>query len=276
MIRSSTLQGFNIPGAPQKLIVKMFADDTTIYLSEKDDYNILMHVLNKWCKGSRAKFNIEKTVVIPIGSEEYRAEVRETKKINANQIIPIEDDIDILMDNESTRILGGRTGNKMHADVPWAPVLEKIDKALAQWNRLNPTMDGRKIIIQWIIGGMTQFLTTVQGMPEQIEKRLEKRICTFLWNHDGVTRVNMKTLQTHKLNGGKGVLNIVARNEAIELMWVKTYLNLSGSRATWAHVADELINRRTNKTIEHLAKINIFLQGWSVPTSKGTELPEDL
>ncbi|KIY49980.1 hypothetical protein FISHEDRAFT_65076 [Fistulina hepatica ATCC 64428] len=204
MIRGSDLQGFNIPGAPKKLIVKMFADDTTIYLSEKDDYNALMHTLSKWCKASRAKFNIEKTVVIPIGSEEYRTDVRETKKINVNQIIPIEDNIDILMDNESTRILGGRVGNKVHADVPWTPVLEKIDNALKQWDRSNPTMDGRKIIIQWIIGGMTQFLTTVQGMPEQTEKRLEKRIRTFLWNHDGVTRVNMKTLQTHKLSGGKG------------------------------------------------------------------------
>ncbi|KIY51446.1 hypothetical protein FISHEDRAFT_5368, partial [Fistulina hepatica ATCC 64428] len=181
MIRRSRLRGFDIPGAPKKLIVKMFADDTTIYLSENDDYNVLIHLLNKWCEASRAKFNIEKTVVIPIGTEEYRIEVRETKKINVGQIIPIEDGIDILMDTESTRILGGRIGNKMHAGEPWTPVLEKIDKALAQWNRSNPTMDGRKIIIQWIIGGMSQFLTTVQGMPKQIEKRLEKRIRTFLW-----------------------------------------------------------------------------------------------
>ncbi|KIY47256.1 hypothetical protein FISHEDRAFT_59779 [Fistulina hepatica ATCC 64428] len=137
-------------------------------------------------------------------------------------------------------------------------------------------MDGRKITIQWIIGGMTQYLMTVQGIPASVEKKLEKRIRTFLWNHDGVTRISMRTLQMHKLKGGKGILDIAARNKAIDLMWAKAYLNLSSARATWAYVVDELINRQANKSIEYTSKHNIFLQSWTIPISKGTDLHEDL
>ncbi|KIY48914.1 hypothetical protein FISHEDRAFT_16943, partial [Fistulina hepatica ATCC 64428] len=72
MIRKSGLSGYEIPEAENKLIVKMFANDMTVYLSEKDDYNKLSHILAEWCAASRAKFNIEKTVIIPIGSPEYR------------------------------------------------------------------------------------------------------------------------------------------------------------------------------------------------------------
>ncbi|KIY46289.1 hypothetical protein FISHEDRAFT_60474 [Fistulina hepatica ATCC 64428] len=221
----------------------MFADDTTVYLSEKDDYNSLQHILAEWCAASRAKFNIEKTVIIPIGSPEYRTDVLTRRKINANQIIAIDNEIEILDDGETTRILGGRIGNGANEDALWTPILEKIDRALAQWNRANPTMDG---------------------------------IRTFLWNHDGVTRVSMKTLQMHKLSGGKGVLDIVVRNEAIDLMWAKAYLNLGNTRVTWAYVADELINRHTNKSVEHSARQNVFLQTWAIPTAKGMDLPEDL
>jgi hypothetical protein len=35
-------------------------------------------------------------------------------------------------------------------------------------------MDGRRKIIQMVIGGMTQYLTEVQGMPKNGEKLLQK------------------------------------------------------------------------------------------------------
>lgn len=42
--------------------------------------------------------------------------------------------------------------------------------------------------------------------------------------------------------GGLNLLNIKACNEAIELVWLRDYLNLSPSRQTWAIVTDILIN----------------------------------
>ena len=45
---------------------------------------------------------------------------------------------------------------------------------------------------------------------------------------------------THK-KGGKKVLNLEARNKAIQLTWLKSYLNLGSDRATWTYFADAII-----------------------------------
>ena len=45
---------------------------------------------------------------------------------------------------------------------------KQIDKILDQWERVHPTMEGRCLIVQAIVGGVTQYLTQVQGMPKVI------------------------------------------------------------------------------------------------------------
>lgn len=42
-------------------------------------------------------------------------------------------------------------------------------------------MEGRKLIIQMVVAGMSQYLTQVQGMPKQVEKALTKRVNRFMW-----------------------------------------------------------------------------------------------
>ena len=71
MLRDSTLKGLEIPGDTECLITTLFADDTTVYLSEEDKFDDLQQILQKWCHVSGAKFNVKKTVVIPAGTPEY-------------------------------------------------------------------------------------------------------------------------------------------------------------------------------------------------------------
>lgn len=61
MIRKSELKGFKCVGREYRVIVSLFADDTTVYLSEKDKYSDLDNILKLWCRASGAKFNISKT-----------------------------------------------------------------------------------------------------------------------------------------------------------------------------------------------------------------------
>ena len=75
---SPDLQGYNIPGVAHKIIVNMYADDTTVYLSKADSYAALLEILMKWCSASGAKFNIEKTEVIPTSTKTHRQRVLTT------------------------------------------------------------------------------------------------------------------------------------------------------------------------------------------------------
>jgi hypothetical protein len=76
MLRNSPkIQGYHIPGLNKRVIVNMFADDTTIYLSNKDKYKDLEEILNDWCTASGAKFNMEKTEILPIGSKTHQEHI---------------------------------------------------------------------------------------------------------------------------------------------------------------------------------------------------------
>jgi hypothetical protein len=76
---SPDLDGFNIPHATSKIIVNLYADDTTVYLSKNDKYSTLENILLTWCTASGAKFNLEKTEIIPIGPKPHRERVRRTR-----------------------------------------------------------------------------------------------------------------------------------------------------------------------------------------------------
>jgi hypothetical protein len=78
-IRNSSLEGFETPGHLGNLLVTLFADNTTIYLSKNDSFNELNIILEEWCLASGAKFNIDKTELLPIGPREHRDRIIETR-----------------------------------------------------------------------------------------------------------------------------------------------------------------------------------------------------
>ncbi|EIN10347.1 hypothetical protein PUNSTDRAFT_27499, partial [Punctularia strigosozonata HHB-11173 SS5] len=185
LIRDSQLAGMPIPGSMQRYIISLFADDTTVVLSKNDSFYDLTMILEIWCTASGAKFNVPKTAIIPLGPEEYRKSLIETRKLNGNEE-PIPPDIKIAADEEAIRLLGAWIGNKVDDATPWGTTIEKIESALVRWGRSNPTLEGRRLIIQMIIGGMTQYLTKVQSMPKHVEKLLSRRIQTFMWNGSSI------------------------------------------------------------------------------------------
>ncbi|KAJ3846659.1 hypothetical protein EV368DRAFT_52475 [Lentinula lateritia] len=127
-----------------------------------------------------------------------------------------------------------------------------------------------------IVGGMTQYLTKVQGMPKDVENRLIKRIKRFLWDEKQHVRINKEMVEAPIEEGGRQVLDLLARNEAIMVIWLQMYLDMSPERATWAYVVDALIAHHVPKTydnIDELSKINIFLQSWNTDVRK---LPSNL
>ena len=76
------LSGYRIPRLKEKLITSLFADDTSIYLSQNDKMDDLQSILDEWCHTSEAKFNKEKTKIIPIGTPAHCNQVITTRRLN--------------------------------------------------------------------------------------------------------------------------------------------------------------------------------------------------
>ncbi|KAG2054579.1 hypothetical protein BDR06DRAFT_883937 [Suillus hirtellus] len=179
MLCQSDLKGFKAPGMTYRIVVTMFSNNTTVYLTNKDNFETPNNILNRWCNASRAKFNKSKTEVIPIGTKEYCQNLLKTRKLNEHST-PILEDVNITQDKTATKILGAWVRNGTNEHNIWSPTLEKIDASLKRWEKCHPTVEGQKIIIQCTIGGMTQYLIVVQGMPKEIEKTLTNQARNFI------------------------------------------------------------------------------------------------
>lgn len=278
MRKSDKLRGYEIPGVEEKLIATLFADDTTVYLSEGDKFSDLEEILESWCKASGARFNVDKTEIIPCGTEEHRVRMLTERTHNPN-FPKLAENMRIAKEGEATRTLGGWVGNKVNEISVWSKTIDKINKNLTRWKKGHPTIKGKKHIIQMIIGGMTQYLTTVQGMPKEIERNLEKTLKDFIWD-DKRSAINLKTLTLPIEKGGHGILDIPIRNEAINLIWTKSYMTINENRPIWAFVADVLIQRSIPKTgkkhIDPRLAQNPFLQKWKPALHEKNRVTESL
>jgi hypothetical protein len=78
-------------------------------------------------------------------------------------------------------------------------------------------MMGRKIIVQAVVGGITQFLAMAQGMPPNVESALIKIIRKFMWGADSSPRLTLDVLQSPVENGGLYLLTYQQRSRSCGL-----------------------------------------------------------
>ncbi|KAF9491472.1 hypothetical protein BDN71DRAFT_1579677 [Pleurotus eryngii] len=148
---------------------------TVAYSTILCSFDILEDTLAEWCNGSRARFNITKTEIIPIGSTEYQNAVHHNRMIGPlSSKIP--QNIHIVQDKECIKILGAWIGNKVFTHTPWNKICKDIEDSLEHWGKSHPTIEGRRLIIQMTVAAKTQYLTSVQPMPDIITTRLEKLV----------------------------------------------------------------------------------------------------
>ena len=259
------IKGILIPGIEDAIKITLFADDTNLFLSKDDRLDYIQQTLDEWCRVSGARFNIEKTEVLPIGTETHRRTVAATRKINPLDNNPLPPRIRIASDGEAVRMLGAWIGNGTNDVTPWEPILDIIKSKLSRWEKAHLTLNGKRIVIQTIMGGHTQFLTKAQGMPSHIEEALTNIMSRFIWNQGIKPRIAMAVLRRPIHEGGLNILDINARNEAIEIVWLRAYLNFSPSRQKWATITDHVVLAAAPPQSIEKARDNPFLQTWKAP-----------
>ncbi|KAH7919028.1 hypothetical protein BV22DRAFT_1108212 [Leucogyrophana mollusca] len=164
------LNGYCIPGIQEKQIINLFADDTMIFMNARDRYEDLKQILNDWCQASGAKKD--------------------------NQ--PINNNMHIAPDGHPIRSLSAWIGNEIDNAATWEPTLTKVNNSLKRWEQGHPTLKGKHLIIQMIVGGITQYLTKAQGMPENVEQALEKAIREFIWDNAKQPPISLEYLFKEK------------------------------------------------------------------------------
>jgi hypothetical protein len=266
-IQNSSLEGLKIPKLHEKLKALMFADDTTVFLSNKDSYDTLMGIIDDWCEAAGAKFNENKTEIIPFGSLEYKSFVRRTRKTyeDAN---PIPDSIKINSDGELTRILGAWFGDNEPTQ-PWATVIDKTTMKLHEWKKSNPTIEGT-CLINWMENmSSSQFLTKAQGMPPYIMDRFEKISKELTWD-SLKARIKMDMMTLLVRLGGRRLPNIKTRNLAIDITDLQVFLDQENKRI-WTYLLEDNMRKAWDENLHMQAddpRIKPMIQAWPPAKSK--------
>ena len=141
--QSETIEGLNIPGLQENIKINLFADDPTLYLNKNDRLDLVETILDEWCEVSGAKFNLEKTEIIPFGTANHRANITEMRKINQEDKKTLDHQIKIVRDGEAVHSLGAWIGNKINDPMPWETILDIIREKLERWNRTHPMLYGK-------------------------------------------------------------------------------------------------------------------------------------
>ncbi|EJD36913.1 hypothetical protein AURDEDRAFT_73732 [Auricularia subglabra TFB-10046 SS5] len=253
MLRKSALRGYSIEGLREKLIATLYADDTTVYLNADDSFELLQTILDKWCLAAGARFNTKKTEIIPLGTAEFRTSLIESRQLKQGDAI-FPDGIRIARDGEATRILGTWPGNNVGTVNAWTVVIDRVRNTLSKWSRKNPTLAGKSILARVIAGGHTQFLAATQGMPLQVEKRLDKAVLDFIWDGRKSHPINMDVLRRQREDGGLGLFHAAGRNDAQYLTWLGSYLKPAHERPLWCFIADRILLGAMTRTARTTAR----------------------
>ncbi len=106
-------------------------------------------------------------------------------------------------------------------------------------------------------------------MPRHIEDTLIAITRKFIWEENNSPRIALEYLHYPIEKGGLNLLDIRTRNEAIEIIWLKAYLNMSPERPKWATITDIILDATAPQGFNAQARMNAFLQTWKAPT-RGT------
>ena len=131
-----------------------------------------------WRTVSGAKFNIEKTKIIPVGFATHRREVIKARKI----IQPRPHPTPRSYPNRKRR---GGSPNDGHGAVPSRkpnPIatLSSTKSKRALKLKIRPTTEGKSQIIQATVGGLTRLLTQTHDMPKHMEDALDNIINDYM------------------------------------------------------------------------------------------------
>ena len=257
--------GLTIPGLNDKLVINLFADDTTLYLSEQDSFDTIEPKLKAWCDVSGAKFNIKKTEIIPLGTQTHRNTIITTRKINPQDQSQLDNRIHIAKDGEAVRSLGAWIGNHAIDLTPWELTLDKIrkTKSMEKISPHNIRQTPHNPSHHW---GAHTIPSSSPRNANHIETAITQMTRDFIWDNDTAPRMALEHLSKPIEDGGLNILDIRARNEAIEMMRLKSYLDLTPSRPAWATVTDLLINAAAPPSTSVIARVNTFTQSLEPPT----------
>ncbi len=200
---NNQITGFKF--SDQNIKELMYADDTTLLLSDFESMKHALNTVNEFCTAAGMKLNVEKTEGILLGP--LKNTMTSFKGVKFT--------------NEAIRCLGiylGHDKNECY-EFNWQNKLDKIRKVFERWKHRNLTVFGKILIIKSLAASKLYHVMSRLDTPDEILKEFEKISFNFLW--ESSDRIKRKTLIGNKSDGGLKMLDIQTQDRALKAGWIR-------------------------------------------------------
>jgi len=199
-----------------ELKISQLADDTTCLLADIASTKELMNIFTRFHLLSGLKCNLDKTEALWIGS---RAGAEDG-------------DLPVRWATNEFSTLGikfSTTGVPLHV-LNFPDKLSKLRSTLNLWKSRDLSLIGKNVILKSLGVSQLLYVTSVMFIPEDYIKTVQDEINNFLWKG---ARPKVKSAVMYKSidEGGLKLLHFNTQVRAIQLNWVKRFLN--NDKAKW-------------------------------------------
>uniref|UniRef100_A0A2N9FLS3 Reverse transcriptase domain-containing protein n=1 Tax=Fagus sylvatica TaxID=28930 RepID=A0A2N9FLS3_FAGSY len=222
------IRGFKVNGSRTAEVCishLLYADDTMLMCDA--DPKQLMYiwlVLSCFEAATGLRVNLAKNEMVPIG--------------NVGNLAVLVDILCCRISQLPMNYLGMPLGSSFKALSIWNPIIEKMERRLAGWQRLYISKGGRLTLLKSTHSSLPTYYLSLFTIPVSVAKRLEKFQRTFLWGGSGEdpkhSLVKWDTICSPIDKGGLGIRLLVPLNRALLGKWLWRFV-VEGDRL-WRRV----------------------------------------
>ena len=195
--------------------VSQFADDTSLFLKDKNDLEVALRIFDQFELISGLKLNKNKTQAMWLGKEkENNSNPFGLKWVKQIKILGI------YFSNDST-------ASKIEGN--WTERLEITKKTIKQWFGRNLSIYGKIIITKTFLMSPYIYLMQSIGLPEHVLTELNRLFFGFIWkkkfsNKRAFEKVKRKVMTQEFERGGLKMIDMHTLQQSLYLAWIPKLL----------------------------------------------------
>ena len=234
-IRNSSIKGIQLPNIENqniRLKIKQLADDTTLFLKDREDMDKAKDIIGHFSKFSGLNLNVLKTKALQVG------------RIQANVDMPFQI-------TEKIKILGvyfKRDKMAKFVEDNWIGRLNKLQKMIKNWSARDLSIHGKVTIVKTFMVSQFNFIMQSVGLPEKILDDINRMLYKFIWqrrysNRKAFEKVKRKIVQQDYDNGGIRMIDMKSMQSYFYLQWAGKIVSCNDN---WTYIPRHVLQIGNN------------------------------
>ena len=207
LTQSDNIKGITIDDTEYK--ISQSADDTALFLKDKDSINESLKIIKQFSKYSGLHLNIEKTEGVWLGASKNFEKTYKGIKFT----------------DEPIRYLGiyfGHNKDKCY-ELNWLEKINKLEKTLDSWKKRKLTLFGKITVIKSLAISKLIYSASILPYNSDLIKTIDTILYKFLW--DGKDKIRRNIIINSINKGGLNMIDFQSQLDALKAAWIPRLYN---------------------------------------------------